>query len=140
MSNLPEIGNDYSIQLPIVKFKSCPISATVSVLGKKWTLLILRDIALFKINRFNQIKKTIPELTSRVLTMRLNEMEEFGLIQPVVIKDKPRLVKWILTEKGYDTIPILMNMIAFGTKWCANAVFEDRKSRTIEQVYPNIKY
>jgi DNA-binding HxlR family transcriptional regulator len=119
-----------------MKFKACPIKVSLGVLGKKWTLLILRDIALFEVRRFNEIRRSIPGLTSRVLVMRLHEMEACGLITPVVLKERPRVVEWHLTEKGEDTIPILMSIMAFGTKWYADEVFEDGKARTLDEVYP----
>ena len=128
-----------AIQLPAVKFKNCPIKVTMKVLGKKWTVLILRDIALFKIDRFNQLRQSIPGLTPRVLIMRLHELEKCGLIQATIIKDKPRLVKWTLTEKGQDTIPILMSILSFGAKWYPDEVFEDHHPRTIKEIYPDLK-
>jgi len=122
--------------LPAVEFKTCPIRVSLGVLGKKWTLLILRDIAFLKIDRFNQIRRTIPGLTSRVLVMRLRELEESGLLEPIVIQDKPKLVRWTLTKKGKDTIPILMSLISFGAKWYSNEVFEDKRARTLNELFP----
>jgi len=122
--------------IPTVEFKTCPIRASLGVLGKKWTLLILRNIALAKIDRFNQIRRSVSGLTSRVLTMRLRELEENGLIEPIVIQDKPKLVRWALTEKGKDTIPILMTFISFGAKWYSTVVFEDKRPRTLRQLFP----
>ena len=122
--------------LPTVEFKNCPIRVSLGVLGKKWTLLILRDIAFLKIDRFNQILRSVPGLTARVLIMRLRELEETGLIEPIVMQHKPKLVRWALTEKGKDTIPILMSLISFGAKWYANVVFEDKQARTVHELFP----
>jgi DNA-binding HxlR family transcriptional regulator len=121
---------------PSVKFKNCPIKVTIGVLGKKWTLLILRDIALLNISRFNQIRRSLPGLTSRVLIMRLHELENYGLIESVVIKEKPRVVEWTLTEKGKDTVPILLSIMSFGAKWYPDEVFGDNRPRTLEEIYP----
>lgn len=122
--------------VPAVPFKTCPIHATVNILGKKWTFLILRDIALRKITRFNQIRRSLPGLTPRVLTLRLQELEEGGFIRARIIKESPRVVDWELTEKGKDTIPILTALLSFGARWCASEVFEDGKARTFEEIYP----
>jgi DNA-binding HxlR family transcriptional regulator len=138
---MPEIPNselEYAIQFPAVKFKNCPIIVAMSVLGKKWAVLILRNIAFFKIERFNQLRRSLPGLTPRVLIMRLHELEECGIIQAVIVKDKPRLVKWTLTQKGRDTVPILMSIIAFGAKWYPDEVFEDHRPRTINEIYPKL--
>lgn len=123
---------------PAVAYNICPIHVTINVLGKKWTILILRDIALRKINRFNQIKRSLPGITSRVLILRLQELEETGYIKPDLIKDKPRVVEWQLTEKGHDTIPVLLSILEFGAKWYAHEVFEDHKPRTIKELYPSL--
>jgi DNA-binding HxlR family transcriptional regulator len=124
--------------LPTVSFKSCPIRTSLGVLGKKWTLLILRDIAFLKINRFNQILRSVPGLTPRVLTIRLKELREYGIIEPIVVQRRPKLVLWRLTRKGEGTIPILMSFISFGATWYPQEVFEDGKPRSAEELFPNL--
>jgi DNA-binding HxlR family transcriptional regulator len=61
---------------PQVKFVNCPIRTILGILGKKWTILIIRDIGVRKINRFNRILESIAGLTPRVLSMRLKELEK----------------------------------------------------------------
>lgn len=129
---------DDSAMLPSVRFKNCPIQISLGVLGKKWTLLILRDIAFLKIQRFNEILRSLPGLTPRVLIMRLNELERTGLIKPVTIQERPKLVRWELTPQGRDTVPILMSFISYGSKWYPDAVFEDKKPRTVKQLFPDM--
>lgn len=124
--------------LPKVQFKNCPIGTSLGVLGKKWTLLILRAVAFQKTDRFNQILKTLPGLTPRVLIMRLHELEANGLIRPIVIQHRPRLVRWALTERGKDTIPILMSFISYGVKWFPDVVFEDKQPRTVKELFPDL--
>jgi DNA-binding HxlR family transcriptional regulator len=105
------------------------------VLGKKWTILILRDIGFLKIVRFNRILESIPGLTPRVLSMRLKELEDEGFIECVTGKKPSIMVVWRLTEKGRDTLPILIQLTAFGSKWHADVVFEDKKPRAIEEIF-----
>jgi len=52
------------------------------------------------------------------------------------MQDKPKLVRWILTEKGKDTVPILLSLISFGAKWYSNLVFEDKRARTVGELFP----
>lgn len=125
--------------LPAVPFKSCPIQESLGLMGRKWTMLILRDIALQKIDRFNQILKATPGLTPRILSMRLRELQEEGFIQPVEIRRSPHLVRWDLTEKGRDTMPVLMSFIEFGSKWYSSEVFEDRRPRGLREIFPNLQ-
>jgi DNA-binding HxlR family transcriptional regulator len=121
---------------PQVKFVQCPIKTSLGVLGKKWTLLILRDIGFLKIVRFNRILESIPGLTPRVLSMRLRELEDEGFIESVGGKKQPTMVVWRLTEKGRDTMPILLQLTAFGSKWHSDVVFEDKRPRTLNEIFP----
>ena len=128
--------NDEKAIWPLVKFLQCPIRTSLGVLGKKWTMLILRDIGLLKIVRFNRILESIPGLTPRVLSWRLRELEDEGYIECVEGKGQSLMVVWRLTEKGRDTMPILIQLTAFGSKWHADVVFEDKRPRSLNEIFP----
>jgi len=113
----------------------CPIKASMGALGRKWAMLVLRDIGFRKIDRFNRLLESIPGLTPRVLSMRLKELEQDGIIKKTENRTTPTSVRWTLTEKGRDTLPILMRFIAFGSKWYANEVFEDKTPRSIQEIF-----
>jgi len=117
-------------------FATCPIQASLGVLGKKWTMLVLRDMAMRKAERFSDLMRSIPGITPRALSMRLKDLEQFGLIHRVDDRKSPRFVRWSLTEKGWDTLPILLSYVAFGSKWYAPAVFIDGKPREMNDIYP----
>ena len=71
--------------------------------------------------------------------MRLKELEKEGFIQ-CIEKEKPPMVvvRWALTEKGRDILPILLQYTAFGSKWHADVVFEDKTPRKLNEVFgPN---
>ena len=131
-------SNDYegSAILPQVRFIKCPIKTSLGVLGKKWTIMIIRDIGFLKINRFNRLIESIQGLTPRVLSMRLKELEKEGFIECSKEKRSPMMVLWRLTEKGKDTLPILMQLTAFGSKWYSDVVFEDKKPRKLNEIFP----
>jgi DNA-binding HxlR family transcriptional regulator len=121
--------------LPEVKFAQCPIKTSLGVLGKKWTMLVLRDIGFLGVDRFNRLLDSIPGLTPRVLSMRLKELEEEGFIECIENGKSPMIVRWTLTEKGRDALPILMLFTAFGSRWHADVVFEDKTPRTLGELY-----
>lgn len=122
--------------LPDVKFAQCPIKTSLGVLGKKWTMLILRDIGILGVDRFNQLLNSIPRLTPRVLSMRLKELEKEGFIQCIEEgKKSPIIVRWTLTEKGRDALPILLQFTVFGSKWHADLVFEDKTPRRPDELF-----
>ncbi|MBA3978660.1 MAG: helix-turn-helix transcriptional regulator [Nitrosopumilus sp.] len=124
------------VLLPQVRFVKCPIRTGLGVLGRKWTILIIRDIGFRKIERFNRIIESIPGLTPRVLSMRLKELENEGLIECLREKKTPTMVLWRLTEKGKDTLPILLMLTAFSSKWYADFIFEDKKPRKLNEIFP----
>ena len=121
--------------IPQVSFIECPIKTSLEVLGKKWTMLIIRDIGVRRIARFNRLLESIPGLTPRVLSMRLKELEKEGFIE-YAEQRSPMMVLWRLTEKGKDTLPILMQMVAFGSKWYSTVVFEDKMPRKLIDIFP----
>ncbi len=91
------------------------------MLGKKWAFHILRSIGISDIDRFNQILRSLPGLTPRVLIMRLNELDGCRLIEPIETQDRPRFVRWAMTEKGRDTIPIIEGYSSYVSKWYPKA-------------------
>ncbi len=112
--------------------KQCPVGMDLAALGKKWTFHILRDIGVLQIDRFNQIIRSLPGLTPRVLIMRLNELEKSALIRPVIVRERPRLVRWVLTEKGKDTLPILEGYSSFVSKWYPNASLRNHRPQIVK--------
>jgi len=105
----------------------------MGVLGRKWTTLILRDVGFRRIDRFNHLLESIPGLTPRVSSMRLKKLERDGIIQKA--EDKDSVIRWTLTEKGEDALPILMRLIAFGSKWYAGDVFDDKVPRSLNEIF-----
>ena len=79
--------------------KSCPIELVVKLINKKWVIQIMRDL-LFGKSRFNEFKEDKPNLSNKVLSRCLKDMENNGLIQKIVDKCDKKNVKYILTEKG----------------------------------------
>jgi len=136
--SLPQVERYPTISewlLPGIEFAQCPIRTSLGILGKKWTMLLLRDIGILGVDRFSRLLDSIPGLTPRVLSMRLNELEKEGYIQCVRERKSPMIVRWRITEKGCDIIPILLEFTAFGSKWHADIVFRDKKPRKPHELF-----
>ncbi len=116
-----------------VDFAGCPVKASLDVLGRKWALLVLRNIGLYRAQRFNEMLRITPGLTKRVLAMRLKELSDGGFIRAV--ERGRNYTRWGLTEKGVDALPILMTLVHFGSKWYADEVFRDRRPRPLSDVF-----
>lgn len=78
---------------------SCPIELVVKLINKKWVIQILRDLFYGK-SRFHEFKEDKPDLSNKVLSHCLKDMENNGLIQKIVDKCDKKNVRYILTEKG----------------------------------------
>jgi len=113
--------------------KQCPVGIDLATLGRKWAIHILTSVGVQHADRFNQILRSLPGLTPRVLIMRLNELEESGLITPIIIQERPRLVRWTLTEKGEDTLPILEGYFSFTRKWHPDAKLKNHRSDSMKR-------
>lgn len=116
------------------RFAECPVSVSLGVLGKKWALVVLRDIGIYKKDRFNMLLKSLPGISPRVLATRLKQLEQIGLIEKVEERKVPSLVRWALTKKGIDIIPIIMMIAAYGSKYYADVVFSDGQPRKLGEL------
>ena len=88
------------------KIKSCPIELVVTLFRKKWVIQIIRDLFFGK-TRLNEFKEGKPNLSNKVLSNCLKDMEENGLINRIVDKFDKKNIKYTLTEKGKSLNKIL---------------------------------
>ena len=113
--------------------KCCPIDHTFSLIGKRFTIHILRDMMMFDKTRFNQLLDSVEDANPKTLSIRLKEMEQTGLISREVYDEIPIRIEYHLTEKGKQLRPILEQMAAFSIRFCSDIVFKDKKPRTLRQ-------
>lgn len=92
---------------------ACPVETTLTLIGDKWKVLILRDL-LPGTKRFGELKKSIGSVSQKVLTAQLRDMEENGLVSRKVYAEVPPRVEYTLTELGISLKPVLDSMWAWG--------------------------
>lgn len=126
---------DEECKLLMDNMKCCPIDNTFKIIGKKFTLHILRNITQLGQTRFNQFLDSIEEINPKTLSARLREMERNGLIERTIIPSTPVRIEYSITKKGKALKPILEQMAEFSMQYYAKDVFEDGKARTYRQVY-----
>ena len=114
--------------------KCCPIDNTFKLIGKKFTVLIIRDMMKNK-TRFNQFLDSIEGINPKILSARLKEMEKTGLIKRKVYSEIPVRVEYFLTEKGTGLKSILDQMASFSIQYCSRDVFKGGKPRSLPQTY-----
>ena len=97
---------------------ACPVETTLMLIGDKWKVLILRDL-LTGTKRFGELKKSVGNVSQKVLTAQLRDMEEKGLITRTVYAEVPPRVEYSLTALGQSLKPVLDAMKAWGTEYKA---------------------
>jgi DNA-binding HxlR family transcriptional regulator len=107
---------------------TCSIARTLSVIGDRWTMLIIRDVFL-GIRRFEAIQRDL-RLTSHRLSDRLRKLVRDGILKRVEYEMHPRRFEYRLTEKGIDLYPLIVVMIRWGDRWMA-----DREGVPVELVH-----
>jgi len=97
---------------------ACPVETTLTLIGDKWKVLILRDL-MPGTKRFGELKKSVGNVSQKVLTAQLRAMEENGLVHREVYAEVPPRVEYSLTELGKSLKPILDSMQAWGEAYKA---------------------
>ncbi|MEP0201800.1 MAG: helix-turn-helix domain-containing protein [Halioglobus sp.] len=93
----------------------CSVARSLSIVGERWTLLILRD-AFFGTRRFDQFQSNLG-ITRHRLSERLGKLVEQGVLRKVQYHDRPIRHEYRLTRKGLALYPILMSLARFGDDW-----------------------
>jgi DNA-binding HxlR family transcriptional regulator len=97
----------------------CPVARTLDIIGDRWTILILRDLLLYKTRRFQDFETTLPGLTPSVLSARLKNLESNSIIASRNYTDHPPRLEYFLSPKGLELAPILQALKKWGEKHVA---------------------
>lgn len=92
---------------------ACPVETTLTLIGDKWKVLILRDL-LTGTKRFGELRRSVGQVSQKVLTAQLRQMEGSGLLDRKVYAEVPPRVEYSLTELGRSLSPILNAMQSWG--------------------------
>ncbi len=103
----------------------CPIANAALLLGDRWTLVILRDLA-DRPMRFSELEDSSDGISPRTLADRLRQMESQGLIWRESFREIPPRVQYSLTPKGEATLPLIDALRTFGETWLSPAEQECR--------------
>lgn len=95
---------------------ACPVEITLMLISDRWKVLIIRDL-LEGTKRFGELKRSVGNVSQKVLTADLRSMEASGLLTRKVYPEVPPRVEYTLTETGYSLRPILDAMVAWGTEY-----------------------
>jgi DNA-binding HxlR family transcriptional regulator len=92
----------------------CGIARALDVVGERWALLVLRELMLGP-RRFGQLRDGLPDLSPNVLTQRLRELEEDGVVRKIMLEPPASVAVYELTEHGRALEPILVELGRWGS-------------------------
>jgi DNA-binding HxlR family transcriptional regulator len=101
--------------MPDVSPRACSIAAALTVIGEKWSLLVVRELAL-NVHRFDEIARNTGAPRD-ILTSRLRRLEGEGVLEKRPYQDRPPRFEYHLTKAGQELRPILLSLAQWGERW-----------------------
>lgn len=93
--------------------KNCGVAKTLKIIGSKWTMLILHNLFSGKM-RFGELQRSLPNISPKTLSLRLQELEKEGIIKKKIYAEVPLKVEYSLTKKGESLGEIFTKMAEWG--------------------------
>jgi DNA-binding HxlR family transcriptional regulator len=94
----------------------CPVARTLSIVGERWTILILRDLVRDGPRRFQDFERSLAGISPNTLSARLKVLEEHGIVARRFYEEHPPRAEYVLTEKGMELRPALKALREWGLK------------------------
>jgi len=126
---------DEECKIVLDSLKTCPIDNTFKIIGKKFTVHIIRNMTQLSQTRFNEFLESIEGINPKTLSARLREMEKNGIIEKRIYAGTPVRIEYSITKKGLALKPILQAMAAYSMQYCAKDVFKDGKPKILKEIY-----
>jgi len=97
--------------------KTCPIEAAANAISGRWKSVILFRLLENKVIRFNELHRSIPDITRRMLTLQLRELEQHGVVHREVYHEMPLKVEYSLTPLGQELEENIKSLVVWGKKY-----------------------
>lgn len=108
----------------------CPVAMGSEILGSRWTIVLLREL-LTGSTRFNDLRRGVPRMSPALLSKRLKDLEEAGIVKRVPSAADPDVFEYHLTESGQELRPVVMAVGNWGARWV-------RSELSLENLDPNL--
>lgn len=92
----------------------CTVELTLQIIGGKWKPIIIHHLGQEAVMRFSEIKRTIPNITQKMLTQQLRELEADGVVHREVYPQVPPKVEYSLTDLGQSVVPLIRSLCEWG--------------------------
>lgn len=111
----------------------CPVRNVIARFGNKWALLVILILSENKVLRFSELKKMIPDVSSRMLSSTLRTLEADGLVSRKVYPEVPPKVEYSLTETGLSLVPFIVQLTEWAQKHMKSIVKHREKFEAAEE-------
>ena len=111
--------------LNVKKNYTCAIAKSINLLGDKWSILILRDMILHKKTRFKEFKSSKEKIATNILSNRLKSLLEASLIEKLNPLGTKKSTRYIATDKGVSTLPIIIDLYLFSIESIDESVLNE---------------
>ncbi|MCD9015458.1 winged helix-turn-helix transcriptional regulator [Parachryseolinea silvisoli] len=118
----------------VEKRSDCPVSSSLDIFGDRWSLLIVRDLMLYKTRTYGDFTKSAEKIATNILASRLQVLEENGIIIKLPYPDNKVKGLYKLSPKGVDLVPALIEIALWGGKHVSN---DDQCSPFLNEVKKN---
>ena len=118
---------------PDQRRSGCPISCSLDLLGDKWSLLVVRDMVFARKRYFKEFLSSKEGIATNILTDRLNRLEATGIITKQPDPENGRQIVYALTAKGIALIPLLVELVCWGTLYDDAPYADPEAVRRIQQ-------
>jgi len=131
----------------IKKRSDCPISSALEIFGDKWSLLIIRDIALFGKNTYNEFLKSDEKIATNILADRITLLEKAGILIKEDHPESKAKIFYRLSKKGIDLLPVIFEISLWSDKYLATPLqakeiakaYRKDKNKVLKQISENSK-
>jgi DNA-binding HxlR family transcriptional regulator len=118
---------------------TCAIAYSVSMIGDKWSLLILRDIIIHKKSRFKDFKESKEKIATNILANRLKSLSKHGLIKKLDPTGTKKSTRYIATIRGIAALPIIVDLYLFSINLIDETILNPSQINIKEKITSNRK-
>jgi DNA-binding HxlR family transcriptional regulator len=117
--------------IPAAKLVGLPLRSSLGTLGRKWSLVVLRDIAFLPMPTFGDLLQRNPGMTPRVLSLRIQGLLRDGTVERVADGQDRRKVRYRLTAQGIDVVPVIVALINYAMQQQTRQASAEPKPRAV---------
>jgi len=97
----------------------CPVAMAAEILCTRWTIVLLREM-LAGSTRFNELRRGLPRMSPAILSQRLKELEEAGIVERRPVEGEPGVQEYRLTDAGHELEPLVFGFGRWGQRWVSS--------------------